>query len=801
MPSPRRRSSPSGRSTSVGPFGLTPVAALVLGLWHGAAWPQATAPVVPPTDAPVRLRQSLVLQESLDSDQRSRMPTFISGERFSGRPDLEAVIEGNAELRRGDMTVRADRIEYYQPDDVAKVRGNVRINRAGNTYEGPEAQLKLDAFEGYFLQPRYQVLRSGGHGEADRVDFIDDKRAIIRNASYTTCRREPGPSWLPDWVLRAASVRIDTEDDTGFAEDALLSFKGVPVLPIPAMSFPLSDRRKSGVLPPTIGLDSVNGLELTLPYYWDIAPNRDATIYPTVMSKRGVDLGAEFRYLETPYRGQARLNLMPEDSLRGRSRWGLTTTHTGVLATGIPGLGNLGAALNLARVSDDDYWRDFTRAGTSLTSRLLANDGRLSWSQGFFAAEARALKWQTLQDVSAPIVPPYDRMPQLIGRYVRSNVGGFDFSVEADHTRFEADPALTGQTNAYRNLLIGQISRPWLLPGGYITPKLQLHATNYRFDSALATGARTHERTLPTFSLDAGLFFERDANFFGRDFRQTLEPRAFYVYTPFRDQASLPNYDSGANDFNFATIYTENAFAGHDRISDNNLLTLGVTTRLLDPGTGAEAARFGIAQRFRFKDQDVTLPGQTPVSERLSDVLLGATVNWSPTWAFDSTVQFNPKTRRSIRTTIGGRYSPSPYRVINAAYRLQRGQSEQIDVGWQWPLNDLWGDRGQDLGAGQGQGEGRWYSVGRLNFSLKDSKLVDTIIGLEYDAGCWLSRIVFERLQSSTTTSSKRILFQLEFVGFSRIGSNPLKTLRDNIPRYQYLREQITTPSRFSHYD
>ncbi len=228
---------------------------------------------------------------------------------------------------------------------------------------------------------------------------------------------------------------------------------------------------------------------------------------------------------------------------------------------------------------------------------------------------------------------------------------------------------------------------------------------------------------MPTFSLDSGLVFERDASFFGRALRQTLEPRAFYVYTPYRDQSLLPNYDSAANDFNFATIYTENAFVGNDRISDNNLLTLGVTTRLLDPITGAEAARFGIAQRLRFKDQQVTLPGGARERAAVSDLLVGASVNWMPQWAFDSTVQFNPEDGRSIRSTIGGALQPGQLPRRQRGLPLQRGSSEQIDVGWQWPLNDLWGDRGAGpAAAASGQGEGRWYSVGRLNYSLRDGQ-------------------------------------------------------------------------------
>jgi LPS-assembly protein len=263
----------------------------------------------------------------------------------------------------------------------------------------------------------------------------------------------------------------------------------------------------------------------------------------------------------------------------------------------------------------------------------------------------------------------------------------------------------------------------------------------------------------------------------------------------------LPNYDSGASDFNFASIYSENAFVGNDRISDSNLLTLGLTTRLLDPDTAAERARFGLAQRFRFKDQNVTLPGGTPMLKGISDLLLGTSINWSPSWSLASTVQYNPATQQSMLAAVSARYNPGNYRVLTATYRFQRDVSEQVDIGWQWPINDLWGDRGQDLGRGRGQGDGRWYSVGRLNYSMDEGKLVNAVVGIEYDAGCWLGRMVYEKLQTSANTANQRIMFQLEFVGLTRLGVNPLKSLRDNIPNYQLLREQTSAPSRFSNYD
>ncbi len=767
----------------------------------------ATPAEMAETEGALKLKPSSQLAEEVSNDPQDRGPTFIFGDRVSGRPDLETVIDGNAELRRGPTSIRADRIEYYQPDDQLKSRGNVRINRSGNRFEGPELEIKLDRFEGFFTTPGYRFLSNGGNGKAERVDFLDENHMTAHVATYTTCERDDEESWKPAWVLRARSFEFDFETEVGVANSAVVRFKDVPILAFPKFSFPLSDKRKSGLLPPTVSMGSTNGFEFRQPYYFDIAPNRDATFSPAILSKRGIDLAGEFRYLEPSYYGKLSGNYLPGDKLRDRDRWSYGYQHTGTIDTGLSAIGALGLNLNLNRVSDNDYWKDFPARSGSTTQRLLSQDATVSWGRGFFTSTLRTLKWQTLQDVTSPIVPPYDRLPQFTAAYTRVDAplwglgNGFDWSIEGEYTRFSADRVLTNQPNSNRAYSKLQISRPWLSSAGFITPKVQLHATSYQFDAPLVGGARTASRVVPTFSLDSGLQFEREASFLGRSFTQTLEPRAFYVRTPYRDQSLLPNYDSGINDFNFATVFTENAFVGNDRISDANLLTLGVTSRLLDPATGAEAVRVGIAQRLRFEDQKVGLPGALPITDRISDLLVGASVNWVPQWSFDSTVQYNPKTRQSERASIGVRYNPSNYRVISAAFRRQRNVSEQIDIGWQWPINDLWGDKGKDLGAGQGQGGGRYYAVGRLNYSVLDKRLVDSIVGVEYDGCCWIGRVVLQRSQTGTGTSDTRIMFQLELVGFSRIGANPLETLKSNVPRYQYLREKIDAPSRFTTYD
>ena len=757
-----------------------------------------------PVEDALALKPTSELTEKLSPEQRREAPVFLQGDRVSGRSDLETVVQGDAVMRKADTVIHADRLEYYQPSDEARASGHVRINRAGNLYEGTLLELKVERFEGFFQQPKYHFAQNGAHGEASRADFLDESHTVVYDASYTTCRRLPGPSWMPDWVLRAASISLDNDEEVGVAHGAYLSFKGVPILPVPAISFPLTERRKSGLLPLTAGIDNVSGSTLALPYYWNIAPNRDATITPTLMTSRGVDVGAIYRYLEPSYNGRLFVDSMPSDKLRDLDRWGFSWTHNGSIDTGLPNVSPVALALNINRVSDDNYWRDFSSSEAPLIQRLLPGDALATWSRGPVSGTVHVLKWQVLQDPDSPIIPPYDRVPQITAHLGQSNVQGFDWSLDGDFTQFEADRVRTGQPNAQRIFGLAQISRPWLAPEGFITPKLQLHATAYQFDGRIVDGSQSASSVVPTFSLDSGLVFERNSILLGRDFVQTLEPRAFYVYTPYRNQSMLPNYDTGVADFNFASIYSENAFVGHDKISDNNLLTMGLTTRFLDPESGSQYARFGVAQRLRFDPQQVTIDtSANPAASGLSDVLLGAEINLNERWTLDSTTQYNPLTDQSVRSTVGARFNPGNYRVVNAAYRFQRNVSEQIDVSWQWPINDLWGDRGQDLGKGQGQGDGRYYALGRLNYSLDQSTLVDTLLGVEYDAGCWLARVVLTRTQTSTSSAVQRLIFQLEFVGFTRIGTaDPRATLTQNISRYQNLRDAgSSSTSRFSNYE
>ncbi len=807
---------------------------LVMGMFAGHASVQAQT-----ADAPsLVLKPSSLLQEALSPETRRQLPTFLQSDTLNERTSQQTVLEGQVVLRRGELLLKADKIDYDQVNDLAQARGHVYINQSGNVYQGPALDLHLDAFEGFFTQPNYRLLKNNAYGNADRIDFVDPAHTVMHNASFTTCQRKPGPGWMPDWFFKGDKISIDSDRNVGLVEGASVRFKGVPILPVPEVEFPLNDERKSGLLPPSIGIDNIGGLEYTQPYYWNLAPNRDMTLTPTYWSKRGINLGTEFRYMESaapqpPFQGIMRFDYMEKDQIRNDSRrWSMNYAHTGLLNPYFAG-GGLGMNLNINRVSDDDYWKDFSVSSGVGIQRLLSSDAGLTWTDGFVSTGIRAQKWQTLQDlanVNNRITPPFDRLPQVTARLQKFNVtGGFEFSVDGDLTRLSyvrdidcAAATANGTSKSFYNCAPNadravswvQLSRPFVSPYGYVTPKVQLHGRNYQFDGGLPNtsfydghqGQTSASVTVPTFSLDAGMAFERNKRLFSRNWIQTLEPRVFYVHTPYRNQNYLPNYDSGSNAFNFASIFTENAFGGHDRISDSKLLTLGATSRFIDPETGAEGARFGVAQRLRMQEQLVTLPDDPTAKAGISDILAGATLNLSRAWALDSTVQYNPKTSNFTRRVVGGRYNPGSYRVINAALRTENDESanpvsKQLDVGWQWPLHDLWGGADRDDGQGRGLGEGRWYSVARVNYDMLNKKAVESVIGFEYDAGCWLSRTVIERLQITDGLARQRILFQLEFVGLSRVGTNALGSLRNNVPRYQPLRQPTMNPSRFGNYD
>ena len=719
-----------------------------------------------------------------------KLPIIVRAQELRGRPDIELRAEGDAELRRGGLVIRADSLNYENADDLALAKGHVLVQQDGNTYAGPELQLRLQRFEGFFLSPTYFFSRTGAGGTAKRLDFVDEQRSVATGATYSSCPSDG--SGGPAWLLSSDKVSLDFDTNEGVAEGAVLRFYGVPILASPILSFPLNDERKSGWLPPNVNLDTKSGLQVAAPYYWNIASNRDATLTPTVSAKRGFGADTEFRYLEPRHEGKLNLDLLPNDRLTGRSRFAANLAHDSQLPQDV----NL--QLRALRVSDDDYWKDFPRR-LSLTPRLLSSSIEVSRPLGEWSTYARAQGWQVLQDPANRIEAPYERLPQIGARYAQRDGLGFEVGLETEFNRFvnPIDAVSAPRQTGLRVHSLGSVSRPFVEPGWTLTPKLSFNAASYALDQPMADGRSSASRFIPTVSLDSAWLLERDANWFGREVRQTLEPRLLYVNTPYRDQNGLPNFDAAAKDFNFESIFSENTFSGVDRVSDSHQLTAGVTSRVLDPDTGAETLRLGLVQRYLLRDQRITPDGGV-FTQRFSDVLLLGATTLVPKVTLDASVQYSPDIGRTVRSIVGVRYSPGPFRTVGATYRFARGLSEQVEMGWQWPI---YGATTRDLDAGRpragGACSGNWYTVGRVNFSTKDSRVTDSILGLEYDAGCWIGRVVAERLSTGRSEATTRLAVQLELVGLSRLndGSNPLQVLKDNIPGYRLLRDERTSPS------
>ncbi len=765
-------------------------------LLSGAAWGQPRLPE--------GMVFSLTLQDPLPAQPGQSLPVYVSGQRMDGEADKRVTVQGEAMLRRHDVVLRAQRIDYDMTQERVDLQGNVKATVKGDRFTGPSMSFDVNNDTGRMDTPAFTLL-GGGAGNAQQWTMLSSSTSQATKVRYSTCPRPPTGAWKPDWWLSASSVNFDRDNNSGFAVAPVVWFKGLPILAAPAMAFVLNDERKTGFLAPSINLDEASGFELTTPYYLNLAPSYDLTLYPTLMSKRGLDLGAEARYLQPRQSGRLRASYMANDKLRANTdRWALSWQHEQTLPLGAAS-GRLRFDVNQA--SDGLYWQDFPRGQVGITERLLHND--VAWFGGanHWQASAGIYTWQTLQDPSlANIVAPYDRVPNLTWHSAQpfGNQGPVQWGLSTDLTRFVRATSIANTTNGWRWVGKLRAERQWNAPGAYIRPALALQARHYSLDQALPAGSTRHAGArsatllVPTASADAGLVLERQTQ--SGTWLQTLEPRVMLAYTPFVDQTGLPKFDTSAQDFNFSSIYSPYLFNGEDRVADMQTLTAGVTSRWYDNANGREVFSAGVAQRYRLASQRVRLDDNpAPLDKKVSDTLLGGAWNLDQRWTADALMQFDADTNDLTRSTIRGRYHPRPYHTLSVAYRSNRptdgGQtSELLDLGWQWPLNDA-------SPGGPSPESLRVYGVGRINYSVPDKQVVDALAGLEFDAGCWIARVLLEQRQNTSVQSNWRVLFQLELTGFARVGSNPLRLLGEQIPGYQVLAPERVTPSRWKTYD
>ena len=598
-----------------------------------------------------------------------------------------------------------------------------------------------------------ETKTASSRGDAQMLYFEGDNKKRLVQSRYTTCSADSD-----DWYIKSGQLKIDDETKTAVATHSTVEFKGVPLLYTPWINFPYANQRKSGLLAPTWGTTTKSGFELLTPFYWNISPNMDATLATRVLSKRGLQYQGEFRYLEEDYAGIGNIEYLPSDDMANKDRYFAKIKHQQNFGNG------WSAGVDAQRVSDNQYFSDLSTHIITTSQVNLLQQANVNYAGGTWQFGALAQKYQTLDNASYP----YQRLPQITLNGSRDWDWGTT-RIQNQLVQFESDQNATQLPvkSATRFNTYPSVSIPMMRSYGYITPKVGLNYTSYNLDSFTGPYDKTADRTLPIFTVDSGLFFERETRIVNRNYSQTLEPRLYYVYIPNQDQSRLPVFDSGLMDLNMGTLFTENQYAGIDRINNANQLSYALSSRLIDSETGEQRLAATVGQRLYFEDQKVGLPTETLRSGSNSDIVAAATARLRNKWNLDAAWQYNTDSGQTVKGNIGARYNPDPGKILNLSYRFTKDTLEQINVSTQWPL---------------GRG---YYGLGRVNYSIFDGKPVEALAGIEYDAGCWQSRFVIQRVQTATAQANYAMFFQLELGGIASIGSNPLQLINRNIPGYK----------------
>lgn len=738
------------------------------------------------------------------------------------------LLQGGAQVRRPDVVLKGDRITYDRSLGRLRSDGHARLYQAGNLITGEELEYNVDSQSGEFLGPVYSFA-NGGSGTADFADMLDENHLRLFNATFVSC---PCPD--PAWYLSADQVDIYDDENQGVARNAKLHMGDVPIFWSPYFTFPIRQEKKTGLLAPTFGYSSRSGADLIVPYFINIAPNYDMTLTPRWLSKRGLLLNGEFRYLQPNYAGQvtgAYLNKDKQFFHEKRWTYGIVHRHRLGQVLGF----NLGFNLDWNKASDGDYFRDLDDIRINESDRSYLNQsmsltfsGHKYWS-GF-------LRWQQYQGLhdlrlnratGGGVYRQYERKPELVIRGMRYDWGGFDVSTVNTLTRFEFPkfPAhLNGGERAWalyegrgradgtRFSSYSTISYPIVRPGWYITPKVGLHFSHYETDwykhlhnggfrAQDGTQRRAQSRTVPIFSIDSGMTFERSTSLFGKASTQTLEPRLYYLYIPHRYQKGIPIYDTSVSQFGFGTAFTENRYSGGwDRINNANRVTLGLTTRWLDANTGVERLALQVAQSFSFEPQKVRLSENEQLANNRSEFLAALSARLTDTLNTEVAVQYDPYEKKLAQTSASLRWNPKRLATVSLTYRYQRDPFENPDTGYYYPYQ-LSGKENV-IAAAQWPFSKRLNAVGRIDYSIKERRSTQSIVGVEYRGECcWAARLMFQRYAVARDKTNSRVFFQLELSGLGALGTDPMSTIRDNIPGYEPTDVPMPVRSVFERYE
>jgi len=697
-------------------------------------------------------------------------------------------LKGDVVVRQGDVELRAGEMQIDKPSQFVQSAGRieyrdplVHVTGAGGSYSA--------ATGAEFKGAQFDLRERAARGAADSLALTPDGVLHLRNVTFTTC-----PLSHEAWQLKASSITLDTRDQIGTGHNASVDFLGVPLVYLPWVSFPLGSERKSGFLFPSVGSTSSSGFQLAVPYYWNIAPNADFTFQPVEYTKRGPDLGGDLRFLTADQHGELQWNYLPNDTLYGGSRSRVQLNDVAELPADVR------LTVDAQTVSDVLYFQDFSQSPAGTSTSFLNRSATLSYRDAHWSVDGQAQQYQTIDTTVLVDERPYARVPRLAVASDYSLFGLLHYGFASEIVDFQHAPSTAGLPPlpaGWREDVTPALSLALAGPGYFFRPALAWRATWYQLTDTLPGTPTSLSRNLPLGSVDTGLVFERESG--SHDQRTlTLEPRVQYLYVPYRDQSSLPVFDTGLPDLNVVELFRSNRYVGADRVSDANQLTTALTSRLLDAQSGRQFLTATIGQSYYFTTPRVTLPGETPLTAPHSDFVAQLALTGFADWNADAAVQWDPDHQRSERTQLNLQYKPARDAVLNLSYRYERFvQLPEFVQGVELPCNpaapvqpgvptgcDI---RGFDQVDASGAWPIRrsWNMFVREVFDLRNHEELERFAGFEYRACCWRLRLGARHYVSSFTGSRDTgVWLQLELAGLAGVGSASDTSLSEEIRGY-----------------
>jgi LPS-assembly protein len=663
-----------------------------------------------------------------------------------------ASLSGGIILRRADKLAGADAAIYDPETRSLFLRGSVRYEDPATQILSDSAEFEYDSGRVGFTGAEFSLGGNNARGAAERLQIDQQGLLQLDAVSYTTC--PPGSN---DWLVEAADIDLDTRSGIGTARGMKLRFQGVPILYAPLLSFPISDARKSGMLTPEFGSTSRSGTEIVVPWYWNIAPNYDATITPRLLTDRGVQLQTRFRYLTERHNGTIDADYLPDDSLVNDSRSYVGIDHRSLFGS------RWRNEVEFREVSDNQYFEDLGGSLSISTITHLNRAVRFDRHTDTLSFFGQIQDFQTIDGAILPDEEPYRRLPQLLASgYWPERWLGMDYRLDAEIVNFDRDVGVTG----WRLNVAPEVALPFSRPGWFFTPALALDYSSYALDNTEPGQRRNPDRLLPIASVDTGLILERLMQSSTARL-QTIEPRLLYVHIPFEDQNDLPVFDTITPDLNLVQLFRKNRFVGIDRIADTDQLSVGVTSRILDVATGRELMAATVGQIRYLSASGVTLPTAPDFTDESSDYIAELRFLVLENINFDFAHQWGTGQRGTTRSQARLQYRPARNKILNLAYRFRRDSLEQGDVSWSWPLTT------------------KWNFVGRYNYSFRDGEPLEEFYGLEYSSCCWGLRVVSRRF-ISTRDGTRDTTFGLQLVlkGMTSVGTAADKLLERGILGY-----------------